>query len=56
MAQTNIEYFNYVLNPQDVWNIYARGYGGSWLSNILGKYRAKLAFFEDNIETASLNF
>ena len=53
---SNIEFYNYVLNPQDVWDIYSRGYGGSLLGNILGRYRAKLAFYEDNVETASLNF
>ena len=53
---SNVEFYNYVLNPQDVWDIYSRGYGGSLLGNILGRYRAKLAFYEDNVETASLNF
>ena len=53
---SNVEFYNYVLNPQDVWDIYSRGYGGSMLGNILGRYRAKLAFYEDNVETASLNF
>ena len=53
---SNINFYNYVLNPQDVWDIYSRGYGGSLLSNLLGKYRTKLSFYEDNIETASLNF
>ena len=53
---SNIEFYNYVLNPQDVWDIYSRGYGGSLLGNILGRYRAKLSFYEDNVETSSLNF
>ena len=53
---SNIEFYNYVLNPQDVWDIYSRGYGGSLLGNILGRYRAKLSFYEDNVETGSLNF
>jgi hypothetical protein len=53
---SNVEFYNYVLNPQDVWDIYSRGYGGSLLGNVLGRYRAKLAFYEDNVETASLNF
>lgn len=51
----NLQYINKAVNPRDAWAIYREGYGGSnWFSNILNKYRIKLAFMEDNREINSI--
>jgi hypothetical protein len=47
---SNIEFFAKSTNPQDAWNIYKRGHGGS---NAFSKYKIKVAVLENNKETAS---
>ena len=49
-------YFPNALNPQEVWNIYAAGYGASWLSNLFGKYSVKISFLENGTEDSSFTF
>jgi len=44
------------INPQEAWNIYSRGYGGSFLSNILNKYRVRVSLLEDNMARGSFDF
>lgn len=50
-AQT--QYWPNATNPQEAWNIYRKGYGGSILGNFFNKYRIKVAFVEDNQERTS---
>ena len=52
---SNLQYISHAINPREAWVIYKEGYGGSnWLSNLLNKYRIKLAFMEDNREVNSI--
>ena len=52
---SNLQYISRAVNPREAWTIYREGYGGSsWLSNLLNKYRIKLAFMEDNVEVNSI--
>ena len=39
-------------NPQEAYNIYKSGKGGS-IGNIFNKYRIKVAFLDDNVEKGS---
>jgi hypothetical protein len=48
-----IKYWPNATNPQEAWNIYRSGYGGSILGNLFNKYRIKVAFLEDNKEQSS---
>ena len=50
---SKVEYWANSTNPQEAWNIYKGGYGGSALGNLFNKYRIKIAFLEDNIEQSS---
>lgn len=49
----NFKYWSNALNPQEAYNIYREGFGGSILGNLLNKYRIKIAFLEDNREKGS---
>jgi hypothetical protein len=40
-------------NPQQAYNIYKSGYGGSIASNLMNKYRLRVAFLEDGQETGA---
>jgi hypothetical protein len=40
-------------NPQEAYNIYKEGLGGSILSTMLNKFRIKVAFIKDNEEQGS---
>lgn len=50
---SNIQYFPNPVNPQDAWNIYKGGFGGSILGNIFNKYRLRVSFFADDKEKSS---
>ena len=47
---TSIKYKAAPVNPQEAWNIYTDGYGGSMLQDILNKYKIKLSFLVDDVE------
>lgn len=47
---SKIEYWAHATNPQEAWNIYRKGRGGS---NVFNKYKIKVAVLENNKETAS---
>ena len=51
---SKFEFYPYGLNPQQVWDIYTKGYGASWLSNLFGKYKLKIAFLENGTEDSSI--
>ena len=44
----NFQYWPNAVNPQQAYNIYRAGYGGSIISNLFNKYRVRLQFLEDN--------
>ena len=44
---SNLQYFPNALNPQDAWNIYVKGYGGSMFSNLFGSYQVEVSLLEN---------
>ena len=50
---TNIRYMPQASSPQQAYDIYKEGLGGSILSNILNKFRIRFTFLQDNKETGS---
>ena len=46
----NFQYWANSTSPQQAYDIYKNGYGGSALGDFFNKYRLKLAFMEDNTE------
>jgi hypothetical protein len=51
---SNFQYWANSSNPQQAYDIYKNGYGGSSLGNFFNKYRLKFAFMEDNVEKGSI--
>jgi hypothetical protein len=47
---SNFMYWDNSTNPQEAYNIYKGGFGGSLLGNIFNKYRLKFSFLTDNKE------
>lgn len=45
---TNFTYIPNPTNPQQAYNLYKKGYGGSFLGNIFNKYRIKVELLRDN--------
>lgn len=52
---SNFQYWPTSGNPQQAWNIYKNGYGGSSLG-FLGKYSVKISLMEGNSEDNSVTF
>ncbi len=50
---SNFQYFDTALNPQEAYNIYRNGYGGSSLGNLFNKYRVRVTFLENNTAQGS---
>jgi len=48
---SKFQYFPTSTNPQSAWNIYQKGYGKSWLSNLFGKYQVKVTFSNNGMDT-----
>ena len=46
-STSKLEYFPEALNPQQVWNIYSKGYGGGLFSNLLGSYEIQISLLQD---------
>jgi len=51
---SNFEYWDDATNPQQAYNIYKSGFGGSFAGNLFNKYRIKISFLEDNQEQGSI--
>lgn len=49
---STLQYWPDSCDPQKAWDIYRKGYGGSWLGN-LGKYTLKVSVMEGDTEDAS---
>ena len=50
---SNFQYWPNASNPQQAYNIYKAGFGGSILGNLFNKYRLKIAFLDNNVESSS---
>jgi hypothetical protein len=50
---STFQYWNDSSDPQKAWNVYKKGYGGSWLGNIFGKYSVKVSLMEGDVEDSS---
>jgi len=50
---SNFMYWDHSTNPQEAYNIYKNGFGGSILGNLFNKYRIKFALLTDNKEVGS---
>ena len=51
---TRFQYTSDETNPQTAWDIYKKGYGGSLLGELFGKYSVKLSLLENDKESSSL--
>ena len=51
---TNFQYWPNASNPQQAFNIYRGGFGGSILGNIFNKFRIKISLLTDNKESSSV--
>jgi len=47
---SNTNYYDYILTPQDAWNIYNKGFSSNMLGNLLNKYNAKFSFYNNQTE------
>lgn len=52
---TNVKLKAAPIAPQEAWDIYSQGFGGSPWSDILNKYKVKLSFIVDNQEQATVS-
>lgn len=52
---TNVKLKSAPISPQEAWDIYSQGFGGSPWSDILNKYKVKLSFIVDNQEQTSIS-
>jgi hypothetical protein len=51
---SKFQYFPNATDPQTAWNIYQRGYGGSWLSGLFSNYQLQLSFLQNGTTTSTL--
>jgi hypothetical protein len=52
---TNVKLKSSPIAPQEAWDIYSQGFGGSPWSDLLNKYKVKLSFIVDNQEQTSVS-
>jgi hypothetical protein len=52
---TNVKLKSSSIAPQEAWDIYSQGFGGSPWSDLLNKYKVKLSFIVDNQEQTSIS-
>lgn len=52
---TNVKLKATPIAPQEAWDIYSQGFGGSPWSDLLNKYKVKLSFIVDNQEQTSVS-
>lgn len=51
---SRFQYYPNSLNPQEVYNIYARGYGGNLFTNFLNSYQVQIALLENGTAQGSI--
>jgi len=49
---SNTNYYSDVLTPQEVWDIYKKGYSSNIFGNLLNKYNASFTFYDNQTEVA----
>ena len=52
---SQFKYFPNVINPQEAWNIYRKGPGGSILGNMFNKYKLQFSFLKDDVAQFSFS-
>ena len=50
-----MQYWSNSLNPEEAYNIYKQGYGGSTLGSLFDKYKIKISYLVDNTEEGSFS-
>jgi len=50
---SKFQYWSTAYDPQKAWNIYAAGYGGSSIGNMLNSYSVKVSVMDGDTETSS---
>ena len=51
---SKFQYFPNATDPQTAWNIYQKGYGASWLSNLFSNYQIQISFLQNGTTTSTL--
>ena len=51
---SRFQYYPNSLNPQEAYNIYVKGYGGSLFSNFLQRYQVKVSLIENGTTQSSV--
>jgi len=51
---SKLQYWANALNPQEAWNIYTKGYGGSAIGNIFGDYKVSLSIIQNGITQGNI--
>lgn len=51
---SRFQYYPNALNPQEVYNIYSKGYGGGLFSNLLQSYRVKISLEQNGTTQGSV--
>jgi hypothetical protein len=51
---SRFNYWNDTINPQEAWNIYKAGPGGTWFSGFVNQYKIQFNFLQGNDVKASL--
>lgn len=52
---SKLKYWSNPLNPQEAYNVYKEGPGGSSWSNIFQKYKLKITYLVDNVDQGSIS-
>lgn len=52
---SKFQYFPNSTDPQQAYNIYAQGYGASWLSQLFGQYQIQISLLKNGEETSSIS-
>jgi len=53
---SKLQYWSNALNPQEAWNIYAKGYGSSTINNMFGNYKVNVSIVENGVTQSSNTF
>jgi hypothetical protein len=51
---SKLQYYPNSLNPQEVWNIYSKGYGGGILANLFGSYQVEVSLIQNGTTQSSV--
>ena len=51
---SKFQYYPNALNPQEVYNIYVKGYGGNMFTNFLNSYQVQIALMQNGTTQGSI--